>query len=202
MWLTQALALPEGGRLAAGRAKCLRGAALVALSRGEYAKAETADREALALWRELGNAAEEGWALFHLGQAARLRGDYAAARVEFEASVAVSRAAGDGAAEATGLAHLGLLAYELDQDEEARTRAEDGLARATAVGWAHSAVMARLVLGQLSQRRGDSAAARDLLEAALGESRQLERAGGTSCCLFRSAILPSSEETAAAHTRG
>jgi len=43
--------------------------------RGDLVEADTANREALVIWQQLGNAAEESWALFALGQNAWKRGD-------------------------------------------------------------------------------------------------------------------------------
>jgi predicted ATPase/DNA-binding XRE family transcriptional regulator len=74
VWMERVLALPGGARRTAGRAKCLWGCAVVALSRADYAGVERLGQEARALWHDVGNIGEEGFALFLLGFVARLRG--------------------------------------------------------------------------------------------------------------------------------
>ena len=171
-WAARVLALPGASRPTAGRARALYAAGVAALGRGDYAAVEAAAREALALWRGLGDAAEEGLSLFLLGFVARLRGDPPAARAALEAGLAVSRAAGHGAAEANCLWALAEVAADDGDDGEARSLAEAALARATAVGWTVGSTVARRVLGTLHLRRGDYAAADALLRASLADTRR------------------------------
>jgi tetratricopeptide (TPR) repeat protein len=172
-WLKQALALPGGDRPTAGRAKCLYGLGSLALSQGDFEAMERAMQEALALWRALGNACEEGFTLFSLGLASRLRADYPSARVLLEAGVEVSRAADCGAAETNNLFALAELAYEEGNDVEARERAEAALARASGLEWTRAAAAARTVLGRVSWRQGDTTTALALLEGSLADLREL-----------------------------
>src|SRR5205085_303132 len=67
-WLAQVLSLP-GATRTAGRARSLHGAGTIAMMRGDVASAESALREALALWRQLGNgnSTQQAFVLFVLG---------------------------------------------------------------------------------------------------------------------------------------
>jgi len=145
----------------------------VALARGDFAATVRAMQQALTLWRELGNACEEGFTLFSLGLASRLRAENAAARAFLEAGVAVSRAAGCGAAEANNLFALAEVAYEEGDDVEARSWAEASLARASMLEWTRAAATARTVLGRVCWRQGDTVGARTLLERSLADLREL-----------------------------
>ena len=184
-WTARVLAMPGAERPTAGRAKALYAAGAAALGRGDYTAVETAAREARALWRALGDAAEEGWSLFLLGFVARLRGDYPAARAFLETGLAASRAAGHGAAEANCLWALAEVAADQGDDREARSLAEAALARATAVGWTVGRTVARRVLGTLHLRRGDYPAAEALLSASLADTRRQEARWWTAETLVR-----------------
>src|SRR5207247_508094 len=145
-WLARVLALPLADRTA-GRAKSLHGAGTIAMMRGDFPAAESALREALRLWRELRNAAEEGFVLFVLGMVARQRGEHAEARGLFEEGLAVSRAAGCAPAEANNLAGLADVAREQSRFAEARAHAEDALKCASAAGYMRGTVHALRALG-------------------------------------------------------
>jgi predicted ATPase/DNA-binding XRE family transcriptional regulator len=123
-WMERVLALPNGDRRPAGRAKCLWGCAVVSLSRADYATAERLGQAARALWHEVGNTGEEGFALFLLGFVARLRGDFAAARPLLEQGLGLCRAGGHGAGEANCLWSLAELASDLGDTRAARVWAE------------------------------------------------------------------------------
>jgi DNA-binding NarL/FixJ family response regulator len=172
-WMERVLALPDGDRPTAGRAKCLWGCVGVSLSRADYATVERLAQEARALWHDVGNLGEEGFALFALGFVARLRGDFPTARALLEEGVGLCRAGGHGAGEANCLWSLAELASDLGDDREARVWAEAALARATEVGWTIGVAVARRVLGAVHARQGEYGAAAVLLELSLAEARAL-----------------------------
>lgn len=64
---------------------------LLAMQQGDYATARTAGEEALALFRELGQAYGIAQALNYLGDVARLQGDFAAATTWYEESLVLLR---------------------------------------------------------------------------------------------------------------
>jgi non-specific serine/threonine protein kinase len=171
-WLAQVLALPQPGATA-GRAKSLYGAGTINMMRGDYSAAETALRKALRLWRELGNAAEEGFALYVLGLVAGHRGDRAEGYCLFEEGVAVSRAAACRPAEANNLAGLADMAREQGQFTDALARGEDALKCSSAAGWMRGIVHSLWALGDINYQMGDYDTATNLLEASLATSREM-----------------------------
>ncbi|MCA1648430.1 MAG: LuxR C-terminal-related transcriptional regulator [Chloroflexi bacterium] len=173
VWMERVLALPDGARRTAGRAKCLWGCVGVSLSRADYVAVEQLGQEARALWHEVGNVGEEGFALFGLGFVARLRGDFPRARALLEEGLGLCRTGHHGAGETNCLWSLAELASGLGDDREARVWAEAALARATEVGWTIGVAVARRVLGAVHARRGEYGAAAVLLEASLTEARAL-----------------------------
>lgn len=64
---------------------------LLAMQQGDYATARTAGEEALALFRELGQAYGIAQALNYLGDVARLQGDFATATTWYEESLVLLR---------------------------------------------------------------------------------------------------------------
>src|SRR2546428_13070793 len=86
-WLKRALALPSEHRTSAGRAWCLFGLSMLAMSRGDYAAVERLARESRTLFSDLGNAAQEAFSLFHLGRAATGLGRYPDARAYRESGL-------------------------------------------------------------------------------------------------------------------
>jgi predicted ATPase/DNA-binding CsgD family transcriptional regulator len=172
-WLARVLALPDADRPTAGRAWCLMGSGRLALSRGDYAAVQRAMGEARVLLHDLGDAAEEAFALFCLGFVARAGGDFVAAVTLLEQGIAVSRAAEDGAAEANCLWSLAEVALDQGNEREARRLAEAALVRAQAVGWPIGVVVSRRVLGSVHIREGRYAAADDMLRVSLADARAI-----------------------------
>ena len=187
-WLVRVLALPGSERRTSARARCLYVLASLALSRGDFAAAETADQEALTIWRAMGDTDGECWVLFGLGQLARLRGEYQLARTLLNEGVKVSRVASQPAAEANCVGMLADLAYDEGDDREALLLAEAELACSTAIGWQAGISNAQRVLGQVRAAQGDHRAAQALLEASLATYREL-RARGSALTLARLSVL-------------
>ena len=69
------------------------GLSVLAMSRGEYAAVERLAHETRTLFHGLGNAGQEAFCLFHLGQATTRLGKYDDARAYLEAGLALSRTA-------------------------------------------------------------------------------------------------------------
>ncbi len=166
--------------------------------------AERAAQAAHTLWVEVGDATEEGFALFLLGFVARTRGDFPAARALLEHGVQVSRRAGDGAAEANCLWSLADPAYDRGEDREARVWGQAALGRATEVGWPIGVAVARRVLGAVHLPQGEYAAA-EQLGASLAEARAMgarwwiaETAATLSCT---AALIPARTCTGASEPR-
>jgi len=152
-WFERVLALPDSGQPTIGRARCIYGLGRLALSRADYAKVVEKIEAARELYRELGDTAEERWALFCLGFVARARGDYPRARALLEQGLEASRASRNGTAEANCLWSLAEVANDLGDDQQARAWAEAGLARATEVGWLIGVTVSRRILERVSAGR-------------------------------------------------
>jgi len=171
-WLAQVLALTPA-ESTAGRAKSLHGAGTIAMMRGDFAAAESALREALRIWHELGNRAQQGFVLFVLGMVARQRGARVEARRLFEEGLAESRAAASAPAEANNLAGLADVARDQRQYAKARRYGEEALECASAAAYLRGEVHALRALGEVTYDMGDYDAATELLQAGLVRSRQL-----------------------------
>jgi predicted ATPase/DNA-binding XRE family transcriptional regulator len=171
-WLAQVLSL-SGATRTAGRAKSLHGVGTIAMMRGDFTPAETALREALELWDELGNEAQRGFVLFVLGMVARQRGDYVEAGHRFEHGLECSRAAAQAPAIANNLAGLADVAREQNRLVEARRHAEEALKCASAAGYLRGMVHALRSLGETTYLMGDYDTANRQLEAGLATSREL-----------------------------
>ncbi|MBV9912898.1 MAG: tetratricopeptide repeat protein, partial [Sinobacteraceae bacterium] len=171
-WLTRVLTLP-GSAPTAGRAQCLHGIGTIAMMRGDVAAAETALHEALGIWRELGNLAQQGFVLFVLGMAARQHGARSEASRLFEAGLAASRAAGCAPAEANNLSGLADVTREQGLLAPARAYGEQALRCASAAGYLRGEVHALRALGEITQELGEYRAAAQLLESGLAKSREL-----------------------------
>jgi non-specific serine/threonine protein kinase len=184
-WLHRILALPGAEARTGGRARCLYVLASLQLNRGDYSAAEMADREALSIWLESGDAAGESWALFGLGQLARLRGEYAAARELLSDGVVASRTGGQVVAEVNCLNALADVAFDQSDDAEARAQAKAALERSAASGWSIGVSNAQRILGQLRAAQGDYAAAKTLFEASLSMSTELRWERGSILTLAR-----------------
>jgi predicted ATPase/class 3 adenylate cyclase len=116
------------------RAKALVAAALLALQSGDSAFAEHRARDALGIYRDIGDARGTANATLHLGMALADQADFASARDLFEASVPSFRDIGD---EVDALFSSRLLAWmyeELGERERAGALMEDNLVWARRIG--------------------------------------------------------------------
>jgi tetratricopeptide (TPR) repeat protein len=156
------------------RAKALWTAGNLAQWLGYSDRAEVLCQESLVLFREIGDVAGEGDALFHLGMTEDSRNNLAAARSRFEESLAAHTEAGDKSRIAWTLHHLA--AREILQGEYTRGRshAEAGLLLLRELGdtGGIAATLQMMSYGYL--HKGDTAGALPLLE----ESRALYKEMG------------------------
>ena len=104
--MARILALPVGQETAL-RVRVLNGAGLLAWQQSDTDAAQALQEEALALARQLGDAAAIGFSLYCLGDTARLRGDYPTARALLEDALRVGRDAGSRTVEAWSVGALG-----------------------------------------------------------------------------------------------
>jgi len=96
------------------RAQAANGAGSMATEQGDFAVAWAYHRQALALFREIGDQVGESSVLHNMGLTARCQGDFPAALQLLEESLAVEQArAPDGAPDVLGHANVGITAYEM-----------------------------------------------------------------------------------------
>ncbi|HLZ22918.1 MAG TPA: tetratricopeptide repeat protein, partial [Ktedonobacterales bacterium] len=182
-WLHRILALPMAEARTGGRARCLYVLASLQLNCGNYSAAESLDREALSIWRESQDRRNESWALFGLGQLARLRGEYRSARESLTQGALAGRASGEAVAEVNCLNALADVAF--DESDEAAAQAEAALVRSAMSGWSIGVSNAQRILGQIRAAHRDYPAAQTMFEASLSTSRELRWERGSFLTLAR-----------------
>lgn len=171
VWLNQLLAPSGGEARTAPRAKCLFGAATLAIFQGDAAAAQAQAEEALGLWRKLGNDKQAAASIYQLGLLAKIRGDDAAAGALLEDAAEASRRAGNHAYEALSLMWLAETATLQGDFATARARAEAAWRRATEVGSLNIVESTLMVLADACYEQGDDAAARAFAEESVARSR-------------------------------
>jgi tetratricopeptide (TPR) repeat protein len=165
-WLERALALADG-QISEPRAHSLIGAGVMAWFRGDYDRAETFWKDALALFRELGNLTGVAYSFGNLGLAADARGDYEGATASYEEALRLFRELDDRTHVAYMLHNLGLIAHFQEDYERATTLYEEALALEREQGHQTSVAMTLGNLGLMAFAQGDYARARALQEDAL-----------------------------------
>jgi DNA-binding CsgD family transcriptional regulator/tetratricopeptide (TPR) repeat protein len=132
-WLERALARgPEAP--APARAKALNDAGNLAHKRGEFERSEAHYKEALNLWRALGDRRNVAVALHNLGISALKRGDFEQAEALHGESLAIARELGDQHTVAISINLWGVLARNRGDNERARACYEESLALFRALG--------------------------------------------------------------------
>jgi non-specific serine/threonine protein kinase len=165
--LAELLALPEAVRPTRVSAAAYRGAARLALNRGDLAAAQALYEQSLARWRAVGDAAGVANLLVGLGDVARARGDGAAARSLLARGLAAGRAAGARDVVAGAHYYLGLLALQEGAYAAARTHLTEALQGRRATGDEFGSILCRTRLGHVAHAEGDLAGARALYEQSL-----------------------------------
>lgn len=142
----------------------------LARAQGDANTAETHACRALAMFRQLGDAEGESWALNDLGTIAAYRQDYDQAIVLFEASLAVKRALGCWWDVARTLVNLGEIAWRRgDYDRAEELYRESLTVGETSATPPDKELLAAVHnnLGELARCRGDLDAAADLYRRGL-----------------------------------
>ena len=154
-------------RPTAARAKALAGAAVLARSSNDAATTRRRAAEALALYRDLGDARGIAVSTLLLGLATADDGDFAKARQIFEDCVRLFRDAGDDGNELFASRLLGWMYTELGDDERARQLHEDDLERARALADKAMEGQTLTALAYLALKHGRTADAISMYEEAL-----------------------------------
>jgi tetratricopeptide (TPR) repeat protein len=175
-WLEIALAL-EHDLPPAIRAKALLAVGVVSYRQGDYERT-SAVREALDLYRELGDTAGVASALGNLGLVAQAQGDGQQATELTGQSLALFRRLGDKSQIANSLDNLGLAALDRGDYERAAVLLEEALAIARVAGNRHSAAFSLSHLARVAHALGDDDRATVLQEEGLELWRSLGNRDG------------------------
>jgi predicted ATPase/DNA-binding CsgD family transcriptional regulator len=170
-WLEQALAR-AGAESVQVRAKALHAAGVVAFWRGDRPRAETALREALALFREAGDDGGAAFALNRLGTLALHAGDFGRADECFAEAGRSIRKVGDEDGIAALEGQLGYAALLQGDYENAEMHLGDALARYRHLGSKLGTGRVLIHLGRSRTEQGEAVQALPLLQEALECDRE------------------------------
>ncbi len=171
MWLETML-----GRYQASdalRARGLREAGYLAWRQGDYEGSIRLCTEGLALFRNLGDLAGMGGAIYLLGNVARYQGDLERAKTLYLESLALRRKVGEKRRIAASLNSLAELARTEGEYPTARAAYEESLQLAREVGDERSTATVTGNLGYVALHEGDHERATMLLKEALASAKQL-----------------------------
>ena len=159
------------------------------LQEGDAIGAQRSEREALDLFRGLGDRFGEAIGLLHLGQIALHSGDFGVAAADLKAGLAVAHAIANQEIEGECERVLGELALETGDLEQASLRFKRSLTVCREAGDRHGEANALRWLGRSDVERGDLVAGRRRLAEALRTFRAFEMRDELLGCLEDHAVL-------------
>ncbi|MGE3511804.1 MAG: tetratricopeptide repeat protein, partial [Vicinamibacterales bacterium] len=180
-WLTRLLARPTARTVV--RADALNRAGYLAMRQNDYAAALPLFDEALAIWRDIGDANGTAVTLRNLGVVAHHQGDHDRARTMFEESLPLHRQLGDRYGVQMSQLYFADLLRDCGEDARAATSYEEGLNLARERGDGHGVAYALRGLGHMARVRGDYARAGELLRESLELLRPLRDRRCIPLCL-------------------
>ncbi len=159
---------PPGGVLAI----VLAGAAMLAVSQGDLAKAEALSTDALVVFRATGNKSGAAVALIALGTVARSRGNYSEASTYYEESLSLARSVEDTWLVGLSLSNQGLVAFYQRDYEHSAHRLEEALTIYQAMDSHLDTAFVLNLLGRVAQHQADYRRAKKLCRMALELCRE------------------------------
>ena len=171
-WIARLLAIAPDAEREDAHASAFHADGALAYLQGDYAAAEARHREALAIWRQLGNRRGIARSLNSLGNIANSRGELSAARGLYEDALSIAREIGDRRSISMGLHCLGMVAHDAGDYAAAQALLEECVSVSRDIG-AWRAAVALSELGDVRHAQGDLEAARSLLLEALKGQREL-----------------------------
>jgi len=176
------------------RAKALQGAgSLAVFGQSDFVAGERLQRQALALWRDVGSEAGIAAALNGLGMVATGQGEYASARDAYEQSLAIRRRLGDTWGIANSLHNLGRVVQRQGDFETAHALIGESLTIWRERGDKQNMAMALVNLGFVACNRGDYASARSLIDESLVIRQELRDERGIAYALEGFACLAAAQ---------
>ena len=176
-WVTRLLATDRTAERQEAHARALHAAGTLALHQADFAAAEACHREALAIWRRLGDRRQMLRSLGSLGNVAREQSRMSEAMALYEEAVAIAREVGDRRSIAIGLANLGQMAKILDDYTKGGALLEEAVSISREFG-RRTAADPLTTLGELRFMQGDLVAARAHLTEALEANREFRSRRG------------------------
>ena len=187
-WIARLLAIAPDAERSDAHASAFHAAGALAYLQGDYAAAEVRHREALAIWRQLGNRRGIARSLNSLGSIASSRGELSAARGLYEEALSIAREIGDRRSVSMGLQCLGTVAHDAGDYAAAQALLEECVSVSRDIG-AWRAAVALSELGDVRHAQGDLEAARSMLLEALEGQRELGDRPGIAKTLIGLAIV-------------
>lgn len=177
---------------------------LARLQAGDAAGAAAGEREALEIFRGLGDRVGEAIGLLHVGQIGVYLGEDASARQQLEACLAIARAIKHQEIEGECELVLGESAFQTDDPVQAYVRLKRSLTVCREAGDKRGEANAQWWLGKVDVRQGDLASARHRLGEAVAAFRAFEMREEMLGCLEDHAVLARAEGNAelAVHLAG
>jgi predicted ATPase/DNA-binding SARP family transcriptional activator len=186
-WLDRLLALPRedtGAHSTAVRAKALTARGYLARNQGASAEIDAAMREALTLWRSLGDSQGMATALMTLATLAYSREDCDEARAFLEEGLALARGIGDQSLVARALLNLGNIALEQGELAQAWNLYTESLGLFQSSGARIRTAYALNNMGLVARYQDDLATAETLLKDALQICREFSDRTGVAEALL------------------
>ena len=188
-WLTRLLAAPpsspaDGREALFTRAKALNAQGHLARARADYLASESAVREALSLWRSLGDDAGIAATLQILATLTYFREDYSGARAFLEEALVLGRRLGKPALIASTLLNLGNIAMEQCEWPQAWDLFSESLLLCRAEGDPNKVASALNNLGLVARYRNDLVSARAMFQEDLALCRELANRSGAAIALL------------------
>jgi predicted ATPase/DNA-binding SARP family transcriptional activator len=181
--LTLALLRRETGGRGRARAKALNVAGVLAYYQGEYATAEAAHQESLALFREHEDSSGVAWVLNDLGDVAGARGDDESAQALFTESLALFRRLENKQGIAKLLHHLGRLVRDQGDLAGAEALYAESLTLVRELNDRQGTAWALHHMGHLTGRQGNFVLAQSQQEEGLVIFRDLGNRQGAAWAL-------------------
>lgn len=153
-WIEEFLVLDAGKADPATRARVYFRLGGILVQQGEYAAADQANEQALAIYRQAGDRRGEMQVLNGLGLAALFRGDYARAESIYSESLAIARESNDKAIP-TLLLNLGIVVYRQSDFDRAQAYFEESERQARQQKDVRIVGLALGNLGQVAMARQD-----------------------------------------------
>jgi predicted ATPase/DNA-binding CsgD family transcriptional regulator len=196
VWLERLLSLADETTSPGVRARGLNYVGNFALDMSDYAVAQAAYEQALALRRAIDDQRGAADTINNMGILAAARSDFAGERAYLEEAVALYRAVGQTHRLANGLCNLGGSVNANGDPARAKVILDEALSLNTSLGDRLAEAYTRIHMGEVARDVGDAAEARRQWEHATAHMRAVGERRGLGIVLFRLATLAAASDPA------